>query len=107
MKTPPIAIGLMALLASLAQAQTPAPAAAANDKYVLNKEWAQLPADLPWGAATSSIAADGKGKIVVLVRAAPYFREFTREGKFIKAWGDAGLFTLAHSVMFDREGFLW
>jgi len=96
----------LALLTTIALAQAPAPAPG-NDKYVLNKEWAQLPADLPWGAATSSIAADGKGKIVVLVRSAPYFREFTRDGKFIKAWGDAGLFTLAHSVMFDRDGFLW
>jgi streptogramin lyase len=105
MNKPVIAICMIALLGSLTLAQTPAPAT--NDKYVLNKEWAQLPADLPWGAATSSVAADGKGNIVVLVRAAPYFRVFTRDGKFVKAWGDAGLFTLAHSVMFDRDGNLW
>ena len=107
MKRSATAIFLMGLLTSLTLAQAPTPTAAASDKYMLNKEWAQLPAELPWGAATSSIAADGKGKLVVLVRAAPYFREFTRDGKFVKAWGDAGLFTLAHSVMFDHNGFLW
>jgi sugar lactone lactonase YvrE len=110
MKRPVIAICLMALLASLTLAQAPAPAAPAaplNDKYVINKEWAQLPADLPFSAAVSSVAADGKGNVVVLVRAAPYFRHFTRDGKFVKAWGDTGLFSLAHSVMFDRDGFLW
>ena len=107
MKRTILAICTIAFLTSLALAQAPAPAASLNDKYVLNKEWAQLPADMTWNGATSSVAADGKGRIVVLVRAAPYFREFTRDGKFVKAWGDAGLFTLAHSVMFDRNGFLW
>lgn len=109
MKNSVIGICMIALLTSfaLAQAQAPAPTAALNDKYVLDKAWAQAPADLPWSAAVSSIAADGKGNVVVLVRAAPYFRVFTREGKFVKAWGEPGLFSLAHSVMFDRDGFLW
>ena len=83
---------------------TPAPA---NDKYVVNKAWAQLPAGMTWDASTSSIAADRKGNVVVLVRKAPNFRVFTREGKFVKAWGDEGLFADAHSVMFDRDGFIW
>jgi sugar lactone lactonase YvrE len=78
-----------------------------NDKYVVNKAWAQVPADLPWNASTSTIAADGKGKIVVMVRAMPFFREFTRDGAFIKAWGEASHFVEPHSVMFDREGFMW
>src|SRR5436190_4638235 len=107
MKKSVIAICMITLFVTLTLAQAPAPTAPANDKYVLNKEWAQLPADMTWNGATSSVAADGKGRIIVLVRAAPYFREFTRDGKFVKAWGDAGLFTLAHSVMFDRNGFLW
>jgi sugar lactone lactonase YvrE len=109
MKKPVIAICTMALLASLALAQAPAPAAAAplNPNYEINKAWAQLPADMPWGGNTSSIAADGKGNVVVMVRTAPYFRVFTREGKFVKAWGDAGFFTLAHSAMFDRDGNIW
>ena len=101
---------LMTLFVSsiAAPAQAPAPAAApVNEKYVVNKAWAQLPAGMTWDASTTSMAADGKGNVIVMVRTAPYFRVFTREGKFVKAWGDAGLFTEAHSAMFDREGNIW
>jgi hypothetical protein len=78
------------------------------DKYDVNMaKWAQLPADLPWGGLTTWVAADGKGTVVVLVRKAPYFRVFTTEGKFVKAWGNEDLFVEAHSVQFDRDGFMW
>jgi len=78
------------------------------DKYDVNlTKWAQLPADLPWGGLTTWVAADGKGTVIVLVRKAPYFRVFTAEGKFVKAWGDEDLFVEAHSVQFDRDGFMW
>ena len=78
------------------------------DKYDVNMtKWAQLPADLPWGGLTTWVAADGKGTVIVLVRKAPYFRVFTAEGKFVKAWGDEDLFVEAHSVQFDRDGFMW
>lgn len=60
-----------------------------------------------WGASTSSIAADGKGSVIVLVRAAPYFRIFTTDGKPVKTWGEAGLFRLAHSVHVAPDGAIW
>ena len=44
---------------------------------------------------------------MVLVRTAPYFRVFTRDGRFVKAFGDDGLFESAHSVTIDGQGFLW
>jgi hypothetical protein len=81
--------------------------AQSNDKYVVNKEWAQLPPDMPWNQSTSWVSPDGKGNVVVLVRATPYFRVFTRDGKFVKAWGDAGTFQGAHGLGFDRDGFIW
>jgi sugar lactone lactonase YvrE len=78
------------------------------DRYDVNmSKWAQLPAGTSWGGETSSVAADGKGNVIVLVRKAPYFRLFTRDGKFVKAWGDDGLFNQAHSLHFDRDGFMW
>jgi len=78
------------------------------DKYDVNMtKWAQLPADLPWGGLTTWVAADGKGTVIVMVRKAPYFRVFTSDGKFVKAWGDESLFKEAHSAHFDREGFIW
>src|SRR5262245_21267233 len=78
------------------------------DKYDVNMtKWAQLPGDMPWGGLTSWVAADGKGTVIVLVRKAPYFRVFTTDGKFVRSWGDDGLFVEAHSAQFDRDGFIW
>lgn len=76
-------------------------------RYDVNPRWAQLPAGEAWGASTSSVAADGQGAVVVLVRAAPYVRAFTREGQPTRSWGDAGLFELAHSVHFGPDGAVW
>jgi hypothetical protein len=69
--------------------------------------WAQLPQGAEWGGNTTWITADGKGNVVVLVRTAPYFRVFTRDGTFVKAFGEDGLFESAHSVTVDAQGFLW
>jgi len=78
------------------------------DKYDVNMtKWAQLPAGSAWGGLTTWVAADGKGTVVVLVRKAPYFRFFTSDGKFVKSWGDEGLFNEAHSAQFDHDGFIW
>jgi peptidylamidoglycolate lyase len=78
------------------------------DRYDVNMtKWAQLPAGTDWGGETSMVAADGKGHVIVIDRAAPYFREFTADGKFVKSWGDQSLFGMAHSVHFDREGNIW
>jgi DNA-binding beta-propeller fold protein YncE len=43
----------------------------------------------------------------VMVRAVPYFRVFTTDGKPVKTWGDAGLFNLAHSVHVGPDGAIW
>jgi hypothetical protein len=78
------------------------------DRYDVNMtKWAQLPPGSEWGGETSMVAADGKGHVIVINRAAPYFREFTTEGKFVKAWGEQSLFGMAHSVHFDRDGNIW
>ena len=78
------------------------------DQYDVNMTgWAKLPENLPWGGLTTWVAADGKGQVVVMVRQAPYFRVFTTDGKFVKAWGEASLFNEAHSIFFDREGSMW
>jgi sugar lactone lactonase YvrE len=78
------------------------------DRYDVNMtKWAQLDPAVPWGGETSMIALDGKGNVIVVVRVAPYFRMFTTDGKFVKAWGEAGMFGMAHSVHFDKEGNMW
>ena len=75
--------------------------------YKVDANWARLPAGTTWNGNTSWIAADRKGQVVVLVRTAPYFRVFTRDGAFVKAFGDEGLFQSAHSVTIDPQGALW
>ena len=75
--------------------------------YTVDPNWAQLPQGTNWNGNTTWITADGKGNVVVLVRTAPYFRVFTRDGRFVKAFGDEGLFESAHSVTIDAAGSLW
>lgn len=76
-------------------------------QYHIDAGWAQLPGDGEWNGATSWIAADGRGNILVMVRTAPYFHLFTRDGTFVRAWGEDPMFRNAHSATFDHEGFLW
>ena len=75
--------------------------------YQVDANWARLPAGTAWNGNTSWITADGKGQVMVLVRTAPYFRVLTRDGTFVKAFGDDGLLQSAHSVTNDPQGNLW
>ena len=76
------------------------------DRYDVKANFAGL-MGAGWGASTTSVAADGKGQVVVMIRAVPYFRVFTTDGKPVKTWGDAGLFNLAHSVHVAADGAIW
>jgi hypothetical protein len=59
-----------------------------------------------WGLPRS-VAADGKGTVVIFrARLDPPVLIFNRDGQLKQTWGN-GLFPDAHSVDFDREGFLW
>ncbi len=55
---------------------------------------------------TISVAADGKGSILVLRRSEPPVLVFNREGELQKAWG-TGLFTDTHNIDIDHEGYVW
>ena len=76
------------------------------DRYDVKANFAGL-AGAGWGASTSSVASNGKGEVIVMVRAVPYFRVFTTDGKPVRTWGDAGLFSLAHSVHVGPDGSIW
>ena len=77
-----------------------------QDQYSIDSAWALMPGET-WDGSTSWVAADGKGNILVMVRSAPYFRLYTREGVFIRSWGDTPVMNNAHSVSFDEEGNVW
>jgi sugar lactone lactonase YvrE len=98
---------LVGFLVCLALAGAASLSAQSGSSYKVDANWAQLPDGKTWDGSTSWITADGKGNVLVLVRTAPYFRWFNRDGKFVKAVGDDGLFQTAHSVTIDSQGFLW
>jgi len=95
------------LLTALSLMLVPAIQAQSDADYVADSSWAKLPGGGPWDGSTSWITADGKGNIVVLVRVAPYFRMFKRDGTFVKAWGKEPEIASAHSVTIDRENNYW
>lgn len=73
----------------------------------IDPDWAQLPAGTSWDGSTSWITTDGKGNVIVLVRTAPHFRVFTRDGVPVRSFGDAGQFDTAHSISVDPDGNYW
>src|SRR6266850_7813948 len=55
---------------------------------------------------TISVAADGKGSILVFRRSDPPVLIYNREGKLVNSWG-TGLFVDTHNIDVDRFGFVW
>jgi hypothetical protein len=55
---------------------------------------------------TISVAADGKGSILLFRRSDPPVLVFNREGKLQNSWG-SGIFVDTHSIDVDRDGFVW
>lgn len=81
---------------------------AQSGTYTVDAGWAELPQGTSWGGNTTWITTDGKGQVVVLVRTPPYVRVFTRDGRFVRSFGDGSLaFQSAHSVTIDPQGFFW
>ncbi len=74
--------------------------------YTVDSEWAKVPNGV-WDGSTSWITADGRGNVAVLVRTAPYFRMFKRDGSFVKAWSAKQEISTPHSLTIDRENNYW
>jgi len=87
-------------LVSDALAQTP------KYKYEITKFGAPFPNATGAARDTVSVAADGKGSILVLRRSAPPVLIYDREGKLVNSWG-TGLFVDTHNIDVDRFGFVW
>jgi sugar lactone lactonase YvrE len=105
------AIGLVAFASGMSMAGLAAQQstlASLFDRYDVKPNFGQVNGNPAWGGLTSWVAADGKGSVIVMVRAVPYFRVFTTDGKPVKTWGDdKSLFNQAHSVHFAPDGSLW
>jgi len=103
----PIATALSGLVVGLAVIAVPGVSAQSSANFKVDANWARLPEGTTWNGNTSWITADGKGQVVVLVRTAPYFRVLARDGSFVRAFGEDGLFQSAHSVTIDPQRNLW
>jgi hypothetical protein len=68
----PSVCALCAVLASTTLAGQSSALGSLFDRYDVSAAWAKVTPGEGWGASTSSVAADGQGSVVVLVRAAPY-----------------------------------
>jgi sugar lactone lactonase YvrE len=85
--------------------QVPAPAQTHGDLRI-STDWFQMPPNMALGLPLS-VSCQAGGIIAILRRQAePPILLFTNQGNFVRGVGE-GLFTGAHSVRFDREGFLW
>jgi 6-bladed beta-propeller len=75
-------------------------------KYEITKLIASLPNATGNARDTVSVAADGKGNILVLRRSEPPVLIYNREGKLLSSWG-TGLFVDDHNIDVDRFGYVW
>jgi DNA-binding beta-propeller fold protein YncE len=99
MKKATLIVVALLVLAAAVRAQT------TNSKYEVTHFGAPPPGQQVWHLPRS-VAADGKGNILVFRASEPPVLIFNRDGKLQKTWGE-GLFPDAHSIDIDREGFLW
>jgi peptidylamidoglycolate lyase len=88
------------LTATVAHAQGP------KYKYEITKLIVNLPNATGKPRDTASVAADGKGNILVLRRSEPPILIYNREGKLLSSWG-TGLFVDDHNIDVDRFGNVW
>ena len=108
MRKPSILAVLFAGAVSVVGVSAQSSLASLFDRYDIKPNFGQTsPGQPAWGGLTTWVTADGKGSVIVMVRAAPYFRVFTRDGQPVRTWGDAGLFNQAHSVVIGPDGAWW
>lgn len=74
-------------------------------QYEFVSDWAQLPENMSITEA-SSVGVDSKDNVYVFDRSPPYVKVFTREGKFLRAWGE-GIFHRPHGLHIGPDDTLW
>jgi peptidylamidoglycolate lyase len=95
-----VIVMICGLAATVAHAQGP------KYKYEITKLIVNLPNATGKPRDTASVAADGKGNILVLRRSEPPILIYNREGKLLSSWG-TGLFVDDHNIDVDRFGNVW
>ena len=91
-------VTLSLVLAPVARSQT--------GQYEFSTTWFQLPSGIELGQPMA-ISSDDAGSLVLLRRMAEVpILVLKTDGSFVRGWGE-GMFTGAHSVFVDRNGFVW
>src|SRR6202140_3224966 len=92
----------------------PSKARAADEKYQLVENWAQLPPGMQWGVM-SAVDIDSHGTIYAFKRSEPGQKAgamssmvmvIDPNGKFLRSWGEH-TFMSAHGLRVLRDGFIW
>jgi len=87
---------------------------AADEKYQLVENWAQLPQGMQWGVM-SAVDIDSHGTIYAFKRSEPGQKAgemssmvmvIDPHGKFLRSWGEH-MFSSAHGLRVLRDGFIW
>jgi sugar lactone lactonase YvrE len=87
---------------------------AADEKYQLVENWAQLPQGMQWGVM-SAVDTDSHGTIYAFKRSEPGEKAgamtsmiivLSPNGKFLRTWGEH-TFSSAHGLRVLRDGFVW
>lgn len=58
-------------------------------------------------ASIASVTMTPEGNLLVLNRGPQPFLEFTTDGKLVRSFGDATLFSRSHGLRFDKQGNMW
>src|SRR5437868_11547828 len=77
-----------------------------NTDYRISPNWFHLPPNMDLGLPLSVSYQTGGFVAILRRRAEPPILIFSIDGNFVRGIGE-GLFTGAHSVRVDREGFVW
>jgi hypothetical protein len=97
---------LIFLLVTVVSVAAAAFAQSPKFKYEIAKFAAPFPNATGNARDTVSVAADGKGSILVLRRSDPPVLVYDRQGQLQHTWG-TGLFVDTHNIDVDRFGFVW
>src|ERR1700680_2352168 len=109
-----LAIAIVCVAIVAVAAIRPSKVRAADEKYQLVENWAQLPPDMQWGVM-SAVDIDSHGTIYAFKRSEPgekpgemssMIMVLDHNGKFLRSWGEH-IFSSAHGLRVLRDGFIW
>jgi sugar lactone lactonase YvrE len=111
---PVLALAMVLMAAVVVTTMRPSKVRAADEKYQLVENWAQLPQGMQWGVM-SAVDVDSHGTIYAFKRSEPGEKAGTMSsmimvidphGKFLRSWGEH-TFMSAHGLRVLRDGFIW